>query len=75
MSNTINPELAGVDTAALAWRKATASNPSGNCLQFAELGNGLVAIRNSRRPEEVITANGGERDAFLKGAKAGEFDA
>lgn len=74
MSNTTNPELAGVDTDGLLWAKSTFSNPSGNCIEFAPLGGGLVAIRNSRQPGDVITMNAGEHDALVEGMKAGEFD-
>ena len=34
----------------LVWRKSTASNPSGNCVELAELAGGDVAVRNSRHP-------------------------
>lgn len=58
-----------------AWRKSTFSNPSGNCVEFAEAGNNLVAVRNSRDPEGgVLFYTRPEIDAFLRGAKAGEFD-
>ena len=30
------------------WRKSSASNPSGSCLEIAELPDGNVAVRNSR---------------------------
>ncbi|WP_040835369.1 DUF397 domain-containing protein [Nocardia brevicatena] len=58
-----------------AWRKSTFSNPSGNCVEFAEASNNLVAVRNSRDPEGgVLFYTRPEIDAFLRGAKAGEFD-
>ncbi|MFZ0047785.1 MAG: DUF397 domain-containing protein, partial [Streptosporangiaceae bacterium] len=34
----------------LEWRKSTASNPSGNCVEAAALPDGQVAVRNSREP-------------------------
>ncbi|WP_348538174.1 DUF397 domain-containing protein [Nocardia carnea] len=34
-----------------AWRKSTFSNPSGNCVEFAEAAGNLVAVRNSRFPD------------------------
>ncbi|WP_228816640.1 DUF397 domain-containing protein [Nocardia transvalensis] len=59
----------------LAWRKSTFSNPSGNCVELADLANGLVAMRNSRDPEgAVLVYTRPEIDAFLRGAKSGEFD-
>jgi Domain of unknown function (DUF397) len=35
---------------ARAWRKSSYSNPSGNCVEAAELGGG-VALRDSRFPD------------------------
>jgi hypothetical protein len=32
------------------WRKSQASNPSGSCVQVAELADGAIAMRNSRHP-------------------------
>jgi hypothetical protein len=34
----------------LRWRKATRSNPTGCCVELAELPGGKVALRNSRHP-------------------------
>ncbi|WP_040792604.1 DUF397 domain-containing protein [Nocardia paucivorans] len=57
------------------WRKSTFSNPSGNCVEFAVASNNMVAVRNSRDPEGgVLFYTRPEIDAFLRGAKAGEFD-
>lgn len=57
------------------WRKSSFSNPSGNCVELADLVNGLVAVRNSRDPEgAVLVYTRPEIDAFLRGAKSGEFD-
>lgn len=58
-----------------AWRKSTYSNPSGNCVEVAEAADGSVAVRNSRDPHgSVIFYTRPEIDAFIRGAKAGEFD-
>ncbi|WP_280417423.1 DUF397 domain-containing protein [Nocardia carnea] len=58
-----------------AWRKSTFSNPSGNCVEFAEAAGNLVAVRNSRFPDGgVLFYTRPEIEAFLQGAKAGEFD-
>lgn len=59
----------------LIWRKASASNPTGNCVELAKLPGGEVAMRNSRFPNgPVIVYTPAEIAAFLEGARAGEFD-
>ncbi|WP_067824541.1 DUF397 domain-containing protein [Nocardia inohanensis] len=64
-----------IDPSTLAWRKSTFSNPSGNCVELAELTDGQVAMRNSRDPlGSVLVYTRPEIDAFLQGAKSGEFD-
>jgi hypothetical protein len=61
------------DRNALAWRTATRSQ-GGNCVQVARTEN-LIAVRNSRRPDaEIIMYTKPEFEAFLDGAKKGEFD-
>jgi hypothetical protein len=69
MSDTSMHEIDG------PWRKSTFSNPSGNCVEVATVTSGLVAVRNSRDPEGgVLFYTRPEIDAFVRGAKAGEFD-
>ena len=58
----------------VAFRKATASNPSGNCVHVAELEDGRVAVRHSDPTGPAIMYTPAEWDAFLDGAKRGEFD-
>ena len=60
---------------ALTWRKSTASNSSGNCVELAVLPDGDVAVRNSRFPGGPrLTYTRAEIAAFLRGVQAGEFD-
>jgi len=57
------------------WRKSTASNPSGNCVELAVLAGGDVALRNSRFPSGPVLI--GTRDAvaaFVRAARSGELD-
>ncbi|MCF6524254.1 DUF397 domain-containing protein [Streptomyces sp. JJ36] len=65
-----DPRLQGV-----AWRKSRRSNPSGNCVELAELEGGGVAVRNSRHPSgPALIYTPAEITAFIQGAKDGDFD-
>jgi Domain of unknown function (DUF397) len=57
------------------WRKSSHSNPSGNCVELAELAASLIAVRNSRHPggPALICPCAGVA-AFLQAVKEGEFD-
>lgn len=61
----------------LRWIKSSFSGPTGgNCVEVAFLADGQVAVRNSRDaagPALIFTS--AEWDAFLRGARGGEFDA
>jgi hypothetical protein len=58
---------------AASWRKSSFSNPSGNCVEAAQLPD-CVAVRNSRFPDgPALVFTGAEWDAFLRGVKVGDF--
>jgi len=60
---------------AVSWRKSRRSNPSGNCVELAELPDGQVAVRNSRFPEgPVLVYTRPEIAALLGGVRDGDFD-
>lgn len=58
-----------------AWRKSSASNPLGDCVELAQLTDGQIAVRNSRdRGGPILLYTRAEIAAFVRGAKDGEFD-
>lgn len=58
----------------LKWKKSSFSG-TGNCVEVAELADGGRAVRDSKNPaESVLRFAAGEWSAFVKGARAGEFD-
>ena len=59
----------------LAWRISSFSADQGACVQLAPLPDGRVAVRNSNHPDAgTVFFTRREMDAWVKGAKAGEFD-
>ena len=57
------------------WVKSSLSFSNGNCVEVTGLPNGEVGVRNSRDPEgPVLRFTADEWQAFLGGARNGEFD-
>jgi hypothetical protein len=62
------------ENASLAWRKAQLSTTNGSCVEVAAAG-GKIALRDSKDPSgPILVYTPAEWDAFLDGAKKGEFD-
>jgi hypothetical protein len=63
-----------MDLGRAVWQKARRSQSNGNCVEVAQLDQG-VAVRDSKDPSgAVLVFTPAEWDAFLDGAKGGEFD-
>ncbi|CAN3984328.1 MULTISPECIES: DUF397 domain-containing protein [Streptomycetaceae] len=67
--------MAAADLEGVVWQKSLHSNSQGNCVEFAALPGGEVAMRNSRFPDgPALIYTRAEIAALLLGAKDGEFD-
>lgn len=57
------------------WRKSAHSGAVGNCVELAPIGNGDVAVRNSRDPlGPALIYTWDEMAAFFTSVRDGEFD-
>jgi hypothetical protein len=68
--------VSSAEVAMASWYKSSASSYNGNCVEVSHLRDGLVAVRDTKDkssgPALIFTQP--EWDAFLAGAKNGEFD-
>lgn len=73
---TIQNGMPAAELSEVSWRKSTLSGPQGgNCVEVGHLTDGRVAVRNSRHPAgPALIFTTAEWDAFIGGAKDGEFD-
>jgi hypothetical protein len=64
-----------IDLNRAQWFKSTRSGPnSDNCVEVAFV-DGAIAVRDSKNPDgPALIFTGDEWDAFVGGAKDGEFD-
>jgi Domain of unknown function (DUF397) len=74
----VGPTYNGMPTSQIGcavWLKSHRSNPSGNCVEIAQLSDGAIAVRNSRYPDgPALIYTQAEIDAFIRGIKDGDFD-
>ena len=64
-----------IDLSRAIWRKARRSQHNGGCVEVAVNLDGVVAVRDSKRPEGGAHVVGrAEFAAFLADAKSGRFD-
>ncbi|MGW3042568.1 DUF397 domain-containing protein [Kitasatospora sp. NPDC001159] len=57
----------------LNWQRSSFSGTNTNCLEIASEGD-LVYIRESDNPDLVVTTTRTKLNAWILGAKDGEFD-
>ena len=57
----------------LKWIKATKSISNGACVELAANGASIL-LRDSKNPDVLLSFSSAEIDAFIDGAKRGEFD-
>jgi hypothetical protein len=70
-----NDGLATSRAPEVRWRKSRYSNPCGSCVEMARLGDGAVAVRNSRNPGgPVLVYSWAGMAAFIRSVRAGELD-
>jgi hypothetical protein len=67
--------MTGTGLPQLAWRKSSFSNNNGGCVEVAFLGDGGVALRDSKAggTGPVLRYTAAEWRAFLAGVASGEF--
>ena len=63
------------DQPSVYWVKSTFSLSNGECVEFANLDDDVVGVRDSKDPGgPILRFSRREVDAFLRGAVAGEFN-
>ena len=68
------PDISGLDLNALPWRTSSRNSGADARIEVATLPDG-VAVRDSSRPDgPVLLFTPAEWDAFVAGARDGEFD-
>ncbi|UGY93942.1 DUF397 domain-containing protein [Streptomyces gobiensis] len=66
-------ELYAMDISGVEWLSAPDS-PAEERVEIAHLPGGAIAMRNSSDPDTVLRYTAAEWEAFVLGARDGEFD-
>lgn len=66
-------ELYALDISGVTWQSAPGS-PQEERVEIAQLPGGGMAMRNSADPDTVLRYTAAEWEAFVLGARDGEFD-
>jgi hypothetical protein len=67
--------MPAMDLVNATWRKSSASNSQGACVEMARLTTGEFAMRNSNNPDgPALIYTRAEIAALIEGVKRGEFD-
>ncbi|MGA4846373.1 DUF397 domain-containing protein [Streptomyces sp. G5(2025)] len=67
-------ELYALDISGVEWRSAPGTEQHEERVEIADLPGGAVAMRSSLEPETVLRYTEAEWQAFVLGARDGEFD-
>jgi hypothetical protein len=75
MSSFTAGENPGTPDSGPRWIKSSRSFSNSNCVEVARLPAGTVGVRDSKNPDTAILRfTSAEWQAFLSGARRGEFD-
>ncbi|MGV9316881.1 DUF397 domain-containing protein [Streptomyces sp. NPDC003691] len=67
-------ELYALDISGVEWRSAPGTSEDEERVEIAHLPGGGVAMRSSLDPDTVLRYTAAEWEAFVLGARDGEFD-
>ncbi|GAA2817106.1 MULTISPECIES: DUF397 domain-containing protein [Streptomyces] len=70
----VKEELYALDISGVEWQGAPGTSPDEERVEIAYLPGGGVAMRSSLDKETVLRYTKAEWDAFVLGARDGEFD-
>lgn len=59
----------------LGWRRSSKCGHNGSCVEFAEMANGKIALRDGKAPQTspILVFTAQEWTSFVAGVRAGDF--